>query len=167
LYNTYAVKRNKPFSISETGSAYHPEVSSGPSELDIKRVWWRQTITDADLLNRYPQLKMFCLFEFQKYEGANGADLRDFRISSKPEILSAFIRDFENVKDRYVFGNYTAPPAGWFVTPDGLFMEPTETSTTQTTPLATQIKIFTSSTVVSFSILLQSLLFVAIAFSQF
>lgn len=121
LYNTYAVKKNKPFSISETGAAFHPEEPPGPGELAIKQAWWQQTITNIDLLTRYPQIKMFCMFEFQKIEGANNADLRDFRITNNATVLAAFKADFASVQDRYVMANYTAPPPGYIVTPDGLF----------------------------------------------
>ena len=129
LYNRYSASKNKPFIVSETGSPFHPDQPVGPGELAIKQAWWRQTITSADILTRFPQIKMVCQFEFSKYEGPSGNDLRDFRIWTNPVVLDAFLGDFAGIQDRYAMANYTAPPPGIIVTPDGL-IDPSKTSST-------------------------------------
>jgi hypothetical protein len=177
LYNTYAASKNKPFILSETGSPLHPEQPVGPGELAIKQAWWRQSITSADILTRYPQIKMVCQFEFSKYEGPSGNDLRDFRISTNLDILDEFKKDFAGVQHLYAMANYTAPPAGFIVTPDGLVdpsrtsstLAPTSTSTTGTTP-GTVIKgpstVTFNSSASSIATTFSILLFMALTFCQ-
>ncbi len=106
LYDTYGTVKNKPFLIAETGSAYHPDIPTGANELDIKQLWWRQSLTSNAFLDKYPMVRLFCMFEVQKIEGDNRADLRDFRISYKEQILTAFKNDFEAVKNRYELATY-------------------------------------------------------------
>ena len=110
LYATYAVSKNKPMLIAETGAAYHPNIPSGASELAIKQAWWRQSITSLTFLDQYPMVKLFCMFEFSKLEGDFGDDLRDFRVSHSSLVRDAFQKDFAGVKDRYVLATYVPPP---------------------------------------------------------
>lgn len=72
-YQTYAVKKNKPFFISETGAAFHVNTPLGPGvgELATKQSWWRQLITNNTFLDQYPKIKAICLFEFAKFEESN------------------------------------------------------------------------------------------------
>jgi hypothetical protein len=84
-------------------------------ELATKQSWWRQYITNATFLKKYPLFKLVCLFEVEKYEEefANGQpDLRDFRISFNPQVRNAFIEDLKTVASFYIFGNSTNGSAG-------------------------------------------------------
>lgn len=110
LYATYAIAKNKPMLIAETGAAYHPNIPSGASELAIKQAWWRQSITSPTFLDQYPMVKLFCMFEFAKLEGDDGDDLRDFRVSHNSLVRDAFQKDFTGVKDRYALATYVPPP---------------------------------------------------------
>ena len=137
LYDTFSAKKNKPFMIAETGAAWHPREPVGPGELPIKQAWWRQTITNEQLLNKYPLIKLFCMFEFSKYEGPGNSDLRDFRISHNPEVREAFKKDFSLISHRYVTTNYTVPfPDPYAVPPRAAT---TTTSVAQKDPEATAL----------------------------
>jgi hypothetical protein len=69
-YQKYAVQKNKPFFVTETGAAYHVNTPLGPGvgELATKQSWWQQTITNSQFLDGHPKIKAFCLFEFAKFE---------------------------------------------------------------------------------------------------
>jgi hypothetical protein len=73
FYQKYAVQRNKPFFITETGAAFHVNTPLGPGvgELATKQSWWQQYITSNEFLDRYPKIKAICLFEFAKFEERN------------------------------------------------------------------------------------------------
>ena len=70
FYQLYGVQKNKPISISETAATFHINTPLGPGvgELAVKQSWWRQYITNRDFWNRYPKIKLLCLFEFAKFE---------------------------------------------------------------------------------------------------
>jgi hypothetical protein len=106
FYNEYSVRRDKPYLVAETGSTFHVEQPPGPGELAIKQAWWRQFITNSTFLDLYPKVKLISLFEFAKHEELT---YRDWRITNKTEILSAFRNDFGLVASRYLLGNGTNP----------------------------------------------------------
>lgn len=99
FYQDYAVAKDKPFMVAETSSTFHVEQSVGPGELAIKQAWWQQFITNGTFLDAHPNIKLICLFEFQKVEETT---LRDWRFTTKSRILDAFKEDYEAVKDRYI-----------------------------------------------------------------
>ena len=70
FYQTYAAAKNKSFAISETAASFHVNtpLGAGVGELEVKRSWWRQYITNETFLSEYKQLRLVCLFEFQKFE---------------------------------------------------------------------------------------------------
>jgi hypothetical protein len=115
FYQDYAVAKNKPYMVSETAATFHENspFGAGVGELETKRSWWRQFITNATFLGSHPNLKLICLFEFQKFEEtfADGTpSLRDFRVTNQTEILDAFKTDFNGPsRTFYLFGNVTAP----------------------------------------------------------
>jgi hypothetical protein len=116
FYQDFAVRRNKPMMVSEGGAVLFPDspMTPGVTELQIKRAWWNQSITSNQFLDRYPQVKLFSLFEFRKVEDASpfgGAPpLSDFRISHDPEMIRAFVNDFQSVRSRYDLATYVSPP---------------------------------------------------------
>ena len=116
IYDRFALQYNKPMMISETGAAHHqagladPADASAPvpAELDVKRGWWTQFLTNKTFLETYPQIKLFCLFEFKKIEGklrTGQEDERDFRITTNELVRNAFKKDFASVKDYFVEGS--------------------------------------------------------------
>ena len=116
FYQTYAVSKKKPLMITETGAAYHVNTPLGPGvgELETKRSWWRQFLTNSTFLQTHPLLKAICLYEVIKYEDvySNGEpSLRDFRISTKTEIRASFLDDFTGVKSLFELerNRYTNP----------------------------------------------------------
>jgi hypothetical protein len=102
FYQTYAVERNKPMMIAESGATFHVDRPVGVGELALKRAWWGQYITNSTFLRAFPRIKMISLFEFLKVEELT---LRDFRMTNLT--LDSFKEDMETVKDFYVFANYT------------------------------------------------------------
>lgn len=115
FYQDYAIAKNKPYMIAETAAAFHTNTPLGPGvgELETKRSWWRQYLTNATFLSTHPQLKLICLFEFMKFEEtfADGTpSLRDFRISNKTEIREAFLQDFSSVRQFYLLGDINDTP---------------------------------------------------------
>ncbi|KAJ3326569.1 hypothetical protein HDU76_012809 [Blyttiomyces sp. JEL0837] len=104
FYKRFAEAKNKPYVVTEAGAAYHIG-KPGIDELTLKRSFWREYLTDANLTTRYPLLKMINQFEFKKHEEQT---LRDFRITTNPTILSAFKSDLAAVSDRYIWSNYTS-----------------------------------------------------------
>ncbi|KAI8906358.1 glycoside hydrolase superfamily [Gorgonomyces haynaldii] len=118
FYDMFSTKKNKPFMISETGTALHEyilasnaAVAPGPGELTMKQAFWRQYITNpASMVSKYPRIKALCLFEWRKPEEQT---MRDFRITNKTEILNAFLQDFNPVKSSYLLaGNAGVPIPG-------------------------------------------------------
>ena len=114
FYNTYAVGRNRPFAVSETAAAYHlnnelrdhndPSIPN-PSELEIKQKWWRLFLTNKDFLTSHEKMHLISLFEYQKDESADrngGRDVRDFRITTNPDVLKAFLDDFKAVQSMFI-----------------------------------------------------------------
>ncbi len=101
--------------IAETAAAFHENtpLGAGVGELETKRSWWRQYITNPTFLAAHPNLKLICLFEFQKFEEtfADGTpSLRDFRVTTDPAILSAFLEDLGPARSFYLTGNFTGTP---------------------------------------------------------
>ena len=70
FYQKYAIEKQKPISISETAASFHVNTPLGPGvgELETKRSWWRQYITNVEFWKKYPKIKLLCLFEFAKIE---------------------------------------------------------------------------------------------------
>lgn len=115
FYRDYAVAKNKPYMIAETAAAFHENspFGAGVGELETKRSWWRQYITNPTFLAAHPNLKLICLFEFQKFEEtfADGTpSLRDFRATTDPTILAAFLADLGPARSFYLTGNFTGTP---------------------------------------------------------
>lgn len=112
FYQNYSVQRNKPFAIAETAGTWFPFTPLGPGdgEVPIKQAWWRQFMTNTTFLRTYPNVKLMAMFEFLKVEEtfSNGQDsLRDFRVTVNDSVRTAFLQDFEQVKDWYIFANLT------------------------------------------------------------
>lgn len=108
-YDQYcASKPDKACLIAESGAAYHPDITDGnASELQIQQAWWRDCITNATFFQTFPRIKLHMHFEFQKVEADIGPpDVRDYRLTNKTEILTAFQADLNTVQDSYVWAQY-------------------------------------------------------------
>ncbi|KAJ2986442.1 hypothetical protein HDV02_006712, partial [Globomyces sp. JEL0801] len=109
FYDLYSTKRNKPFFIPESGAAFHQyflrnptaSLDPGPGELAIKQAFWRQYITNPDIIKEFPNLKAICMFEYTKEEELT---MRDFEIT-KPgtPILESFKKDLQKVEGNFAF----------------------------------------------------------------
>lgn len=106
FYQRYSVAKNKPMQIAEGAGTFHTNTPRGVGvgELNTKRSFWRQWLTNRTFLETHPGIKMFNLFEFRKDEEETN---RDFRISWTDEVRNAFLEDLEPVKDMYLFANAT------------------------------------------------------------
>ncbi|KAI8817285.1 glycoside hydrolase superfamily [Fimicolochytrium jonesii] len=117
FYQAFSQSRNKPFFITESGSAFHlnritsvanptntGSIAPGPGELAIKQAFWRQYLTNTTFLDKHPLLKAVSLFEWLKPEETT---MREFHISKDPAILAALKADLEKpeVLARYFFAN--------------------------------------------------------------
>ncbi|KAI9358874.1 glycoside hydrolase superfamily [Zopfochytrium polystomum] len=95
FYQTYAAAKNKPFVLSEGGSAFitcqGPDdtlancvtAAAGDGQLGINKAFWGSVLSD-DFLSAHPLFKMFQIFEhkkFETYNGGSGMVFRDFRVS--------------------------------------------------------------------------------------
>ncbi|TPX34471.1 mannan endo-1,4-beta-mannosidase [Synchytrium microbalum] len=116
FYDTFCVKRDKPFSCSECSGTFYADgplpspyvaVPPGDGEVAIKRSWWSQTILSAAAASKYPRIKLWGLFEWRKFEDQT---YRDFQIlnGSNPT-LAAFKADLASTSVSLIWANYTAP----------------------------------------------------------
>jgi beta-mannanase len=73
FYNMFAITRDKPMMVAETGAAFHTNTPNGPGPgaLATKQAFWRQYLTDPQFLEKYSKIKLISLFEFQKEEESN------------------------------------------------------------------------------------------------
>ena len=88
--------------ISETAAAFHTSVDPGIGELQLKKAWWSQFITNVAFFRKYPRLKSVCLFEVDKFEEFTQ---RDFRISFNAQIRDTFLFDLKSSNVPFVFAN--------------------------------------------------------------
>ncbi|POW13260.1 hypothetical protein PSHT_07830 [Puccinia striiformis] len=107
-YNQYcASKPNKACLIAESGAAYHSDVAGGATELSIKQAWWQDCMTNTTFLQAFPRIKLHMHFEFQKVEADIGPpDVRDYRLTNKTEILTAFQTDLTAVQNNYLWAQH-------------------------------------------------------------
>ncbi|KAJ3178857.1 hypothetical protein HDU85_005051 [Gaertneriomyces sp. JEL0708] len=127
FYQLYAEQKQKPFIITEAGTAFHmyrinpvadgtgaavnqadttpiAQIAPGPGNLAMKQAWWRQYLTNTTFLDAHPLLKAVCLFEWTKPEEET---MRDFQITNDTAILNAFKQDLDasNILPRYIFAS--------------------------------------------------------------
>ena len=98
--------------FSEAGAAWHAnasEVAAGPdTQVELQRGWWSDVILNATFWQAHPRMKAYYQFAWEKFENDGGIiDERDYRLSNASDVLSAFLADWEPVKDLFVYGNST------------------------------------------------------------
>lgn len=99
FYELFFIERHKPIAIPETAAFYDP-AASGPVELTLKQLWWRQ-VFDPALFEAYPGIKMINWFEHAKNEIEVGNNLVDWRVLGTEKIAKQFIVDLP--LDRLLF----------------------------------------------------------------
>ena len=67
----------------------------------MKQSWWRLAQTNRTITEAYPKLKLYCQFEETKPE--EFAIKNNYHITNNPEVLNAFIKDFQLASSMYVF----------------------------------------------------------------
>ncbi|KAH9457027.1 hypothetical protein Pst134EA_020927 [Puccinia striiformis f. sp. tritici] len=105
FYDTYC--QNKPCMFTEMGAAYHNN-DNGTStttinQLSLQQAWWRDCLTSISFMNNFPKIKMFMVFEHQKFEDQN--DLRDYRITVDGNVRNSWLDDFKAVQDRFIWAD--------------------------------------------------------------
>lgn len=65
-----------------------------PGQLAIQTAWWQDALTSTGFTDAYPKMKLFMLFEQSKPEDTS--DLRYFRLTVKPTVLSNFVKDLSS-----------------------------------------------------------------------
>jgi hypothetical protein len=79
FYANFPKSKSKPMMIPETSSPYIHVVKNGnATNLEIKRNWWRQILSD-ETMNSFPLIKAVVWFEETK---SDGAEIRDWQITN-------------------------------------------------------------------------------------
>ncbi|TPX48627.1 mannan endo-1,4-beta-mannosidase [Synchytrium endobioticum] len=102
----YVKNLGKPLQISEWGcpmylyntdgnGVYQTPIDAGPGEVAIKQAWWRQSLANPTILKKYPNIKMFGLFEFRKAEQLT---FRDFQFLNSTAVSNALLSDMDAVQ---------------------------------------------------------------------
>lgn len=131
FYTEYVTKKNKPFILSETGAPVESNLPGNATyirspatlqqELLTKQSWWKAILASsvqASPGTSLSRMKAAVWFEESKPEQAFDANTfveKDFRISAKPEIASAFAADM------LALGNKVTYPTGFSFTCSGFF----------------------------------------------
>ncbi|KNE98379.1 hypothetical protein PSTG_08299 [Puccinia striiformis f. sp. tritici PST-78] len=103
FYDTYC--QNKPCMFTEMGAAYHNNDNGTTTinQLSLQQAWWRDCLTSISFMNNFPKIKMFMVFEHQKFEDQN--DLRDYRITVDGNVRNSWLDDFKAVQDRFIWAD--------------------------------------------------------------
>jgi hypothetical protein len=90
FYAVFAKAHGKPLAITETAALYvHHQ--SGPTELQVKRAWWRQVFSPATL-HRFPRIRMINWFNWNKQEAEVHKKV-DWTTTSSKRLRHAFEAD--------------------------------------------------------------------------
>ncbi|KAI9621892.1 hypothetical protein KEM48_007500 [Puccinia striiformis f. sp. tritici PST-130] len=73
------------------------------NQLSLQQAWWRDCLTSISFMNNFPKIKMFMVFEHQKFEDQN--DLRDYRITVDGNVRNSWLDDFKAVQDRFIWAD--------------------------------------------------------------
>lgn len=92
FYATYAAATGKSL-LLETAAFYNPS-AGGPSELDIKRAWWRQIFDGAEQAN-YPNLDVVLWRDTTATRGVQGEESINWSISLNARTAAAVVADLD------------------------------------------------------------------------
>lgn len=127
FYETYAMGKGKPMSISETGAPWAVDVKAaeGVTELGRKKEFWGQFITNDTFHSTYPLIKLYCQFEFNKTEDVPPrAHVRDYRVTFNNTILEAFKEDLQVGNNTLQSSNTTSGRFVWATNNTDEFIAP-------------------------------------------
>ncbi|KAJ3016589.1 UNVERIFIED_CONTAM: hypothetical protein HDU68_012139 [Siphonaria sp. JEL0065] len=106
FYQMFAVGRNKPMMLPETGSpwiASWANATGATTEVKVKEGWWSQLLSQ-ETLSKYPKLKLFVQFEEVKPLPLDGVPaIQDWRVTNNTNTLTwwnEFVQGFSsNLQD--------------------------------------------------------------------
>ncbi|KAH8919848.1 glycoside hydrolase family 26 protein [Atractiella rhizophila] len=102
FYQNYCA--NKPCMLSETGAAWHSNLTGSntgtATQSSLQTAWWTDGILNPTFYTTYPKFKMINLAERQVAKEPN-YDNRDYRISADDTIRASFLSAFAAVKDTH------------------------------------------------------------------
>lgn len=87
FYAEYAVDRDKPMVIPETGAFVTADASTA-TNLEIKRAWWRQVFSD-EVHENFGQIRLINWFNWDKYEAEVDGEV-SWSVTTDPEVAEAF-----------------------------------------------------------------------------
>jgi hypothetical protein len=95
FYENFSKQKRKPFMVAETSAPVIPAIlTRTASNLAIKRNWWMQLFSEASI-QKFPNFKLAIWFDEIK---SDGAEIRDWAITSDPEVIKGFSTDFKAMK---------------------------------------------------------------------
>ncbi|TNY18137.1 glycoside hydrolase superfamily [Rhodotorula diobovata] len=112
-YTNYcANKPEKACMFAEAGAAYHTNHTDGVSQAALQQAWLKDCVTSQTMLDRFPRIKLYMQFEYEKEEDANNGDkdFRDYRILNVTDVRDEFIADLASLSDRFSWAQSRAPP---------------------------------------------------------
>lgn len=124
LYDVYSHIKDKPFIMTETSASFHEyqfryengtridpvlPIPIGAGNTNIKKEWFESSLGNHSFWDAYPNVKAFCLFEFQKREELTYRNFQVTNISNAegPEMLSMFLSILDGISGRLIQANYT------------------------------------------------------------
>jgi hypothetical protein len=99
FYGRFSAAKNKPFMISETGSAFVTNYTVGDTalELSVKQSWWTSILNAAVRSRNFPNWKAAVWFEEikpeQSYDDHTQSVMKDYRITFSEPVKAALMRD--------------------------------------------------------------------------
>lgn len=98
--------------FAEAGAAYHTNHTDGVSQAALQQAWLKDCVTSQTMLDRFPRIKLYMQFEYEKEEDANNGDkdFRDYRILNVTDVRDEFIADLASLSDRFSWAQSRAPP---------------------------------------------------------
>ncbi len=90
FYNMFAVGKNKPMAVPESGAVfYEAPTAAGPGELAIKRAWWRE-VYNTGVFAQFPLLKLYSHFDEDKIEERG---VTSYSLTLDPAIRTPFLAE--------------------------------------------------------------------------
>ncbi|GAA5846837.1 hypothetical protein JCM9279_004460 [Rhodotorula babjevae] len=112
-YQAYcAAKPSKACMFAEAGAAFHVDDDGSATQVQLQQAWLKDCVTSQTMLDRFPRIKLYMQFEYEKVEDSNSGtqDLRDYRILNVTEVRNEFIADIASLSDRFTWAQSRAPP---------------------------------------------------------
>ncbi|KAJ1542875.1 hypothetical protein HK096_008988 [Nowakowskiella sp. JEL0078] len=95
FYTMFAVNRNKPIALSESGSPYVATLLPSVGEATIKRSWYQQILSQTTL-SKYPKLKAYLNFEEKKQDDLTSF-IKDWSLMNNATLLAELKADLPTI----------------------------------------------------------------------